>query len=322
MAIMSHRQRAAVALQGGIPDYVPTFELVFLMTREAFGKDYYEGSEHNALPEKQRYELCRRNAELYLEIARRYEHSIIMINYVPSTVFPQRAEEFVQTMRYIREMADEKGEDYMIVMHGDATFAIPDGDQVAEFTYRMYDDPAGVKRKAEQLINERMGFNMYCAAQGYDGFALCDDYAFNALPFLPPAQFAEFIAPYLSRIIASYRRLGKIVIKHTDGNIMPIIDQIVACGPHALHSLDPQARVDIAEVKAKYGGKVALCGNVNCGLMQSGTEDEVLASCEYAMKHGKPGGGYVFCTSNCVYPGMPLDRYELMIRYWKENRKY
>jgi uroporphyrinogen decarboxylase len=32
---------------------------------------------------------------------------------------------------------------------------------------------------------------------------------------------------------------------------MPILDQLVAANPHALHSLDPQAGVDIAEVKAR-----------------------------------------------------------------------
>ena len=36
--------------------------------------------------------------------------------------------------------------------------------------------------------------------------------------------------------------MGFYVIKHTDGNIMPILDQLVERKPHALHSLDPQAR--------------------------------------------------------------------------------
>jgi uroporphyrinogen decarboxylase len=67
---------------------------------------------------------------------------------------------------------------------------------------------------------------------------------------------------------------------------------------------------------------VALCGNVNCGLIQTGTESEVIESCEYSMKHGKPGGGYVFCTSNCAYKGMPLERYELVNDFWKKHRSY
>ena len=34
------------------------------------------------------------------------------------------------------------------------------------------------------------------------------------------------------------------------------------------------------------------------------------------------GWGYIFCTSNCVYTGMPLERYELMNRIWWEEGIY
>ena len=69
--------------------------------------------------------------------------------------------------------------------------------------------------------------------------------------------------------------MGFYAIKHTDGNIMPILDQLVQAGPHALHSLDPQGGVDIAEVKRLYGDRVCLIGNVNCGLLDTGTDEEV-----------------------------------------------
>ena len=92
--------------------------------------------------------------------------------------------------------------------------------------------------------------------------------------------------------------------------------------PHALHSLDPQAGVDIAEVKRLYGDKVCLIGNVNCGLMDTGTEDEVRESCRYALRHGMPGGGFIFSTSNCIYTGMRLSRYELMLDVWRAEGVY
>lgn len=44
---------------------------------------------------------------------------------------------------------------------------------------------------------------------------------------------------------------------------MPIIDSLISAQPHALHSIDPIAGVDIREVKRLYGDKVALCGNVH-----------------------------------------------------------
>ena len=154
---------------------------------------------------------------------------------------------------------------------------------------------------------------------GLDGFALCSDYCLNTGPFLSPARFAEFVTPYLRRLIRGYRELGFYVIKHTDGNIMPIIDQLVDAHPHALHSLDPQAGVDIAQVKRQYGRRVCLIGNVNCGLLQTGTDAEADAAARYALKHGMPGGGYIFSTSNCAYTGMPLERYERMLDVWRRE---
>jgi uroporphyrinogen decarboxylase len=61
---------------------------------------------------------------------------------------------------------------------------------------------------------------------------------------------------------------------------------------------------------------------VNCGLIQNGSEDEIIANARYCLKHGMPGGGYIFGTSNCVYTGMPLERYELINRLWQNEGRY
>ncbi|MDO8686102.1 MAG: uroporphyrinogen decarboxylase family protein, partial [Clostridiales bacterium] len=76
------------------------------------------------------------------------------------------------------------------------------------------------------------------------------------------------------------------------------------------------------KVKQLYGDKICLIGNVNCGLMHSGTEEEVIASARYALKYGMPGGGYIFSSSNCIYTGMPLERYELILDVWKREGIY
>jgi len=103
---------------------------------------------------------------------------------------------------------------------------------------------------------------------------------------------------------------------------MPILDQLVQARPDALHSIDPQAGVDIAEVKRLVGDQVCLIGNVNCGLLQTGTDQEVIASARYALRSGMPGYGYVFATSNVVYTGMRLERYELMLSVWRVEGNY
>ena len=189
---------------------------------------------------------------------------------------------------------------------------------MTEFSYRLFDDPQGVKDEAQRRVDLALAKAVELKAHGeLDGFALCADYCFNTGPFIRPAHFCEFIAPYLKSLVAGYRELGFYVIKHTDGNIMPILDDLLAANPHALHSLDPQGDVDMAEMKRICGDQVCLIGNVNCGMLDTGTDEEVIESTRYALKHGMPGGGYIFSTSNCIYTGMRLSRYELMLDVWR-----
>ncbi len=103
---------------------------------------------------------------------------------------------------------------------------------------------------------------------------------------------------------------------------MPILDSLLAAKPHALHSLDPQGNVDLAVMKKKVGDRVCLIGNVNCALLQTGTDEEVEADVRRALRDGMPGGGYVFGTSNCIYTGMELRRYEQMLSIWRSEGNY
>ena len=132
-------------------------------------------------------------------------------------------------------------------------------------------------------------------------------------------MFAEFVAPYLKRLVAAYKEMGYYVIKHTDGNIMPILADLLAAEPHALHSLDPQAGVDMAEMVRIATDQVCLIGNVNCGLLDTGTEAECEESARYAIRHGLEAPGYIFSTSNCIYTGMDLNRYEAILKIWRSE---
>jgi uroporphyrinogen decarboxylase len=297
---------------------VPHFELVFYLTMEAFGRVHplhRSYGQWDQMEESERHLHREDMADLYIRTAERYDHSAIFIHPNPDTV--DEARHLVDIIRR------RTGLKYFLMMHGDATFEIPEGAHIAQFAYRISDHPEEVKQEAESRVAQRVKkAEILRAHGGLDGFALCSDYCFNEGPFLSPPQFAEFIAPYLTQLIRSYRELGFYTIKHTDGNIMPIVDQLVDANPHALHSLDPQGGVDIAQIKRRYGSRVCLIGNVHCGLLQSGTELEVIDNVRYALRHGMPGGGYIFSTSNCIYTGLPLARYELMLDVWRREGNY
>jgi len=296
---------------------VPHFELVFYLTMEAFGKVHPTHRNYHQWDQmEERERQLHRNdiADLYIATAERYEHSAIFVHPAPGS-----DEEAIRTCDLIREKSGEK---YFLMLHGDSTYSIPDGNSMEAFSYRMIDEPQTLKDEAQRGVEWHLERARKFKAHGLDGFALCADYCLNAGPFMSPTQFGEFVTPYLKQLVAGYREQGYYAIKHTDGNIMPILDQIAESQPHALHSLDPQGGMDMAVVKRLYGDRLCLIGNVNCGLMDTGTDEQVLASARYALAHGMPGGGYIFSTSNCVYTGMALKRYEMILDVWRREGNY
>ena len=316
---MTPRERLVAALERKpLVGRVPHFELVFFLTMEALRRvhpSHRNYAQWFQMEETERQLHRNEIAEIFIAIAERYEHSAIFLHPNPDT--------FEETLRLVDIIRERTGDRYFLMRHGDATVGMPNGDDMMAFSCRLVDEPEKVKADAQTMVDRALEqAESYAKHGGLDGFALCQDYCLNTGPFMSPRQFSEFTTPYLAKLIQGYRDLGFYTIKHTDGNIMPIVDQLVEAKPHALHSLDPQAGVDIAEVKRLYGDQICLIGNVNCGALDTGTDEEVVASARYALKHGMPGGGYVFSSSNCIYTGMPLRRYELMLDVWRTEGNY
>ncbi len=316
---MTPRERFIAALERKpLTGRVPHFELVFFLTMEEFGRVAPQQRHYAQWDqmEKKEQELHLRDvADIHVKIAERFEHSGILLH--PN---PGEEKEMLRQVDLVREIS---GDRYFLSIHGDATYGIPSGDGMLDFSYRMADDPQGLKKEAAVKVDQALEKAERLRKHGgLDGFCLCADYCLNTGPFMSPNQFSEFVTPYLDRLIRGYRDMGFYVIKHTDGNIMPILDQLVQTNPHALHSLDPQGGVDIAEVKRLVGDKACLIGNVSCSALDTGTDEDCVQSARYALKHGMPGYGYIFSTSNCIYTGMRLERYKLILDIWRTEGNY
>ena len=317
---MTEKQRFIKALKRErFAGHVPHFELVFNLTMESLGRVHPCSRNYNQWDQMSSAEQnlhINDLADLYIAIARKYHHSAILVG-PANNAFDNNLD---ITRRLLERIREKSGNEFFLMRHGDVTTGIPTGTTMHEFSVMMYEEPEKIKEQQERNIEYRAGMARELDKQGHllDGFALCADLCFNTNSFFPPDIFADLVAPYLKKIVNIYREMGYYSIKHTDGNVMPILEQIVDCAPDAVHSLDPQGGIDLREVKRLYGDRVTLCGNVNCGLLQTGTDEEVAADVRRSLRDGMEGGtGYIFCTSNSVYPGMPLYRFEMMHDIWR-----
>jgi len=308
---MTPRQRAIEALELRVPDgLVPHLELEFQLSEQVFGKRALRGDDLKEVTGVKRQDMLKRNVEHWVEVAKAFDYSVITgLHWLPM-------EDQLASFEYMRQIA---GDTYMLSAFVDGTFSIPSGENMMEHVVFLTERKQEALEQAQQRVESAIEHGLKLIRGGAEIVLMCADYCFNDGPFLSPAMFAEYVTPFLKQQCAAWNAAGAYTVKHTDGDIMPILDQLAASGARALHSLDPMAGVDIAEVKRLVGDRMCLIGNVNLAYVQSGTPAQITESARYCLRHGGVNqGGYIYATSNCIFFGVPIASYRHMLRVREE----
>ena len=161
------------------------------------------------------------------------------------------------------------------------------------------------------------------AARGVKIVYTGDDYAYNKTTLMSPAHFREYFYPALKRVVQGFKELGLFVIKHTDGNIKPILEMIINSGIDCLDPIDPLGAWIWVKSKLFMDKRVALKGNVDCAaLLTFGTTDEVIEATKVALSKGMPGGGYILSSSNSIHSAVKPENYAAMVSTLQEYGRY
>jgi uroporphyrinogen decarboxylase len=184
-------------------------------------------------------------------------------------------------------------------------------------------DPEFVHELMDRVLEANIRVARNAVRAGADALCIADDYAGNDAPFFSPAIAREFVIPRLKRMVDAIHEEGGKVIKHSDGNLWPILDQIVAAGVDAVNPLEPIARMDIGEVKQKYGDQVAVIGNIDCGhLLPYGSREEVEAAVRECIRKAGRGGGLIISSSNSIHSSVKPENYRVMIEATHKYGRY
>jgi uroporphyrinogen decarboxylase len=341
MVEMTSEERVLRALQRKEPDRVPHFEwLVDRRVREALcpgntgNIDFAVQMGHDAVIvdpifKKERVSENRWLSEWgYISQDTEEEHGIEVES--PIKTFadferfappdPHLPERFTAVESVIQTYTGQKA----VIVHLNDIFSLPRylmGMQ--NLLMAIATEPELVKGLVEMSVKVNLELAKEVAARGAKIVYTGDDYAYNRGPLMSPKHFREFFYPGLCRVIQGFKELGLYVIKHTDGNLWPILDMIVDSGIDCLDPIDPQAGMDLGEVKDKYGDRVALKGNVDCAhLMSFGTPEEVYESTKETLRVGMPGGGFILSSSNSIHSAVKPENYTALMQAWREYGRY
>lgn len=304
---MTGRERFLQAIRFEEPDRPPHFEAMFELEQEAFGRRFPDRNSWAGCSAAEKVHKIADCMDIYEHIVDTYQWDALAV------YWPWSDPDGVAAAR--QRLGNRVAIGGIV---GGALWAIDTISDWTEFAVLLVEDRAQLHAVAGQRCSQGQERIRQMADAGADFVFLPHDVAFNGGPFVSPADFADIVTPYLARLVTEAKQHGLIAIFHSDGMLMPVLDQITGCEPDVLHSIDPMAGMDIAEVKRQTHGKTALMGNVQCSLLQDGPDEAIHGSVLYCLTHAAPGGGYIFSTSNTIFPGMPLANYEYMLSVFRE----
>ena len=105
-----------------------------------------------------------------------------------------------------------------------------------------------------------------------------------------PQRWRPLCLPGLKRLIRGVKQLGKPFIKHCDGNINPIVEDLVEAGIDCIDPIDTSAGVELADIKARFGDRVAIKGGVPVTLLCDGDPQQVRDLRERVPRHRRTRG--------------------------------
>lgn len=153
---------------------------------------------------------------------------------------------------------------------------------------------------------------------GVDAVFTTDDFAFNTGPFISPASFRQWVVPY-------HRRASQEItvpwIIHTDGEISPIIEDLLSLGISGIHPIDPNC-MDIRAFKRTFGQRVCILGNVNLNTLGMGTPEETYVEVRNLIKDLGPGYGYIVSSGNSVPDYVKPENMSALARALEDFAKY
>jgi uroporphyrinogen decarboxylase len=184
----------------------------------------------------------------------------------------------------------------------------------------LVEEPDLVRGLVDLSVEMNLAMAKEVARHGADFVFTGDDYAATERPFMSPKAFCEFFYPGLKRVIAGFHEVGLPVIKHTDGNIRPLLDMILDSGIDCLDPIDPLAGMDIGWMKEHYSDRIALKGNVDCAhTLTFGSEQKVVEETREVMRKAAAGGGLILSSSNSIHSSVKPGNYLAM---WNAIRMY
>ncbi len=141
----------------------------------------------------------------------------------------------------------------------------------------------------------------------YSGEDICG----NDGPMCSPKALREVYFPHVKRAVAPLIDAGIHWLWHSDGNILPILPDLLGCGIDGFQGFEEDKGMDmpaLAATPCRNGRLPFLCAGVNVTTTMYTTPEQIRADVDrLGSLAGKRGGGVILSTSSTLMENTPVE---------------
>ena len=178
---------------------------------------------------------------------------------------------------------------------------------------------------AAALLDHLTGSGIECATRlalaGIDILHTGDDVGMQRGMMMSPELWRQWLKPRLREIISAAKKVNAdlLAFYHSDGNIEPIIPELIEIGIDILNPVQPEC-MDPAQLKREYGDRLAFWGTIGTQTtMPFGTPEEVKATIKERIETVGQGGGLLLAPTHVIEPDVP---WENVIAFFEAIEEY
>jgi len=150
-----------------------------------------------------------------------------------------------------------------------------------------------------------------------DNLMIHEDMAGKSGPLIGPNLMDKFMQPYYSKLWKMFSVAGCKLFSHdSDGNMNPIMDNIINYNVNIFYPCEPAAGMDMVRLRAQYGDKLAFKGGIDKHVLRK-SQSNIVRELEYKLQP-QMRRGVCFGLDHRITNGTSIENYRFYVNTARE----
>lgn len=180
--------------------------------------------------------------------------------------------------------------------------------------------------KITEVCKSLMGPFLAELGDHVDMVKIGDDLGTQESLLISPQMYRDLLKPLHADLIQFIKaRTSAKIFFHTDGDVLPLVDDFIEIGIDILNPIQTSAgkMSDLAAVKKRVGKNLVLCGAIDTHkILPYGSPEDVRQEVKRVIQHLGPDGGYMIASVHTVMDDVPPENVLAMVDAVEEFGHY